>query len=77
MLGDTAAAVTLLERLAAVQPGSAAAHYELGVTLAEAGRQGEQPQGNKRQTPAARDRRQPSGTSAQHDNATATGVEHG
>jgi tetratricopeptide (TPR) repeat protein len=38
-LGDTAAALTLLERLAAGQPSSAAAHYELGVTLAEAGRQ--------------------------------------
>jgi tetratricopeptide (TPR) repeat protein len=38
-LGDTAAALTLLERLVAGQPSSAAAHYELGVTLAEAGRQ--------------------------------------
>lgn len=37
--GDTVAALTALEQLAAEQPTSAAGHYELGVTLAEAGQQ--------------------------------------
>src|ERR1700704_2588995 len=36
MTGDTAAALSMLESLAATQPNWAAPHYELGVALAEA-----------------------------------------